>query len=431
MTRPVSFGFDFGTTNSAVALARADGSTEMATFPSAAGPRQLCRSILYFERAAGATGERPRLHVGPDAIARYLTAGGQGRLMQSLKSFLASRHMHSTSVFGHSYTLSQLVAAVLRELRLAAERAAGPIDGPVVVGRPVTFAWSDGPEDDAFAESRLREALGLAGFGEVVFELEPVAAAAHYEAGLDHDELVMVADLGGGTSDFCLLHVGPGARSRGGARILGTDGIGVGGDVFDACIVRERVSPALGRGGEHRSHLGKVLPNPAWLYTHLSRWHLLSMLKTPETRELLEGLERQALEPGRIARLHALVEHDLGYALYAAVESAKVRLSAEGDTTFSLETEHLAMQAPLARAELESWISPDLRSVSERIDALLRRTGAAPADVDRVFVTGGSGLVPAVQELLGGKFGRDRLTSGDYLVSVARGLAIRARDLDA
>lgn len=418
-----SLGLDFGTTNSAVAIAEG-GATRLARF----GDLEVCRSILFFDppaRAADGVPKRPRLHAGPVAIERYLEAGGQGRLMQSLKSFLSSAHLKATAVFGHTYTLEQLIAAILRELYVVAREQLGDWEGPVVAGRPVRFAWSESPADDARAESRLREALALAGFEDVTFEHEPVGAAHQYEATLDHDELAMVADLGGGTSDFCLLEVGPLARARR-HRILGTSGVSVGGDTFDAALVHELVTPALGRGSEHRSDLGKILPNPAWIYALLSRWHQLSLLKTPENRELLQSLKRQALDPGKIDRLIELVENDRGYALYRAVEDSKIDLSSREATTFSFDTSTLPIEAPLARATLEGHIAPDLARIDSCISELLQRTGAAASDVDRIFLTGGSGQVPAVRALLASRFGEHKLATGDFLLSVARGLALRA-----
>lgn len=423
-------GIDFGTTNSAIATADTEGATRMATFRLGERTVPVCRSVIFFDPPERA-GVRSRAWGGPEAIDRYLGAGGRGRLMQSLKSFLSSRHMVATSVFGATYTLEQLIAFILRALRTAAEEQFGTLPPRVVVGRPVRFAWSEGPEDDALAEARLQDALALAGFDDVVFELEPVGAAYRYESLLDHDETILVADLGGGTSDFCLLRVGPGPRAEGptAERVIAVSGVGIGGDLFDAALVRNLVSPELGMGAEYRSVLGKELPNPTWIYLLLEKWHQLSILKSARNRELLERLERQAHEPERIRRLIDIVEHDLGYALSSAVERCKVDLTAAALARLAFASDEVSITAAATRAAFEGWIAADLGSVERAMNELLETSGAAPGDVDGVFLTGGSAQVPAVRGLLARRFGERRLRDGDYLLSVAHGLALRARDL--
>ena len=235
------FGLDFGTTNSSVAVAESGKGAETALFRYSGGETDTYRSVLYFEPRTPALS-------GPRAIERYLGADEKGRLIQSLKSFLASRLFTSTSVFGRQYSLEDLIAIILRDLRKQAEEQFGTFDGSVVVGRPVYYSHASSPEDNDFAVNRLRKALEKAGFGQVTFEFEPVAAAYFYESTLDHDELIMIGDFGGGTSDFSLLRVGPSARKDAdrSTDILGTGGVALAGDAFDACIVRHLVSPMLG-----------------------------------------------------------------------------------------------------------------------------------------------------------------------------------------
>src|SRR6185312_15581311 len=190
---------------------------------------------------------------GPTAIARYLDADGTGRLIQSLKSYLADRGFESTVVFNRTYSLTQLLSFLTRAVRTAAESQLGPLGKRIVVGRPVHFSSGKGDDDDAFAEARLCTAIAAAGFDDVTFEYEPVAAAYYYESRLDHDELVLIADFGGGTSYFSLVRVGPGARKDGARRILGNDGVGIAGDALDARILHHVVAPALGLGTTYRS----------------------------------------------------------------------------------------------------------------------------------------------------------------------------------
>nr|MBA3503408.1 Hsp70 family protein [Deltaproteobacteria bacterium] len=239
----MAVGIDFGTTNSAIAVAEGE---EVRLVPLQGAPHW--RTVLFFEPSHA-------LSAGAPAIARYLETEGEGRLVQSIKSHLASAAFKHTYIFGRRWTLDDMIAAYLRQLR-----AASPIDlgKRAVVGRPVRYWGAEDDEDDERALGRMREALGKAGFEEVVFEYEPVGAAARYAARLDHDELIVVADFGGGTTDFSVVRVGP-KRSE----VLANGGIGVSGDAFDARVIDAVVSPALGRGTRYRDELGGEAPVPA------------------------------------------------------------------------------------------------------------------------------------------------------------------------
>ena len=209
-----SIGIDFGTTNSSIALARS-GAVELVSFPTAGGSTESFRSVLYMEQRKHAGRTQIKGFTGPQAIEHYLEAEHKGRLIQSLKSYLTSRTLTGTEVFGRRYSVEDLISRILTDLRLNAERQ---FERPVrhaTVGRPVRFVGAESDEDDVFAVERLRRAFLHAGFESVAFEMEPIAAAYAYESTLDHDELILIGDFGGGTSDFSLLHVGPGVRARG------------------------------------------------------------------------------------------------------------------------------------------------------------------------------------------------------------------------
>jgi hypothetical chaperone protein len=401
-------GIDFGTTNSAVAIAGAGGDVRLVPLAGSS----YWRTVLYFEPSGGMT-------AGAPAIARYLETEGEGRLVQSIKSHLASASFSRTYIFGRRWQLEDMVAAYVRQLRAASPV---PLGTRCVVGRPVRYWGAEDAEDDARAVGRMRDALAKAGFEEVMFEYEPVGAAARYAARLDHDELLVVADFGGGTTDFTLIRVGP---RRG--EVLATGGIGVSGDAFDARVIDALVAPALGRGSRYRDELGGEAPVPAWLYGHLRRWHLLSFLKEASTMRLLDRVAHGALEPERFGKLVQVVEDDLGLVLHRAVEGAKVRLSARDVDRIALD--EIALDLPIARAGFEDWIAPDLDAIDGVLESVLAKAGVAAADVDRVFATGGSSLVPAVRARLAARFGEARLVGGEELTSVAWGLAARAREV--
>ena len=430
---PLAVGIDFGTTNSALAVVDEDGRSRVARFggPLAAQESESFRSLLYFHPDEREPTGRLRPFAGPAGIARYLEAVGEGRLIQSTKSFLASRLFTSTSIFGTVVSLPTLVGWIVRALREAAEERLGPLGARAVVGRPVRFANALEERDAELALRRLREALALAGFREIEFEYEPVGAAHHYESSLERDELVLIGDFGGGTSDFSLLRVGPDARRRGREReILGTEGVAVAGDAFDAKLVRHLVAPRLGRGAEFRAFLGSnVLPVPTWLYQHLERWHTLSMLKSQKNLQLLHDLRREASAPEQIAALLHLVEHDLGFHLYRAIERTKLALSRDERAAFRFADGPLAIEAEVTRAEFEAWIADEVAAIAACVDRLLDRVGVAAGAVDRVFLTGGSSLVPVVRRIFESRFGAERLRSGAEFTSIASGLALRAAAL--
>ncbi len=401
-------GIDFGTTNSAIAVADAAGKVELVPLQGA----PYWRTVLYFEPGG-------KLSAGAPAIARYLDTEGEGRLVQSIKSHLASASFRTTQILGRRWQLDDMIAAYLRQLRAAAPFDLGT---RAVIGRPVKYWGAETAEDDERAVGRMRDALTKAGFTEVVFEYEPVGAAARYAAQLDHEELIVVADFGGGTTDFSVIRVGAGS-----AKVLATGGIGVSGDAFDARVIDAVVAPALGRGSRYvTDELGGEAPVPAWIYGHLRRWHLLSFLKEESTQRLLERVAGGAREPEKIDKLVSVVEEDLGLPLHRAVEGAKVGLSKQAADRVQLAA--LALDLPVTRADFDAWIAEDLEAIDGVLADVLGRAGIAPADVDRVFATGGSSLVPAVRGALVARFGEQRVVGGEELTSVAWGLAARARE---
>lgn len=426
-------GLDFGTTNSAVGAVRSDGRCALAAFPAGDGTTTTFRSVLHFPADADRR-TRVTAVAGPSAIQSYVDEGCEGRFLQSLKSHLASRSFTEAWIFGWKFTLEDLVAQILTPLRRAACQQLGVAGDRVLIGRPVHFVAGrerrEDPESDAHAEMRLREAARRAGFEHVELEYEPVAAAFEYERGLDHDELVLIGDFGGGTSDFCLVRLGPSVRHAEDRRasILGVDGVGVAGDAFDGRIVRHVVAPRLGLGSMRRSAEGSELPMPSWIYTRLERWEDVSFLAAPKTMETLRRLEREADEPTRIASLIELVEQDLGHLLYRAVESAKCGLSDAESTSFVFDHLRRRLRAEIGREELEDWLAPHLDRMAACVDRLVDACGVKAVDVDRVFLTGGSSRVPCVRRLFESRFGADKLRGGRELTTVARGLALLAAE---
>ncbi|MCE9575427.1 MAG: Hsp70 family protein [Deltaproteobacteria bacterium] len=413
----VAVGIDFGTTNSAVALAGPEGA-RLAPLPSpGGGTTPTWRTVLCFEPADD--GKPSAITAGAPAIHRWAEREGEARLIQSIKSHLASSTFVDTIIFGKRWRVEDLIARYLKELR-----AATPVDlgRKAVVGRPVRYWGAETDEDDARAVGRMRTALAAAGFDDVTFAFEPVAAAHAYAARLDHDELVLIADFGGGTSDFSLVEVGPGK-----AEVRATTGVALAGDSFDARIIDHVVAPALGRGSRYKVEMGGEAPVPSWLYNKLRRWHHLSFLKSADTLALLERIRDGAMAPRAIEQLCHLVEDDLGLPLHAAVEKTKLALSRAPETTLAFVRPGIDVTSEVVRAAFDLWIVDELTAIDDAITDALAKAGATTKDVDRVFTTGGSSHVPAVRGVLAGRFGAERLVGGEELTSVAAGLAAMAR----
>jgi hypothetical chaperone protein len=432
-----SLGIDFGTTNSSIALARANSFIELVSFPTATANTESFRSVLYLEQRREAGRSQIKSFTGPAGIEQYLRAEHKGRLIQSLKSYLTSRTLTGTEVFGRRYTVEDLISRILADLRLSAEQQFGQPIRHATVGRPIRFVGAENVEDDDFAVERLRQAFLQAGFESVAFEMEPIAAAYAYESTLDRDELILIGDFGGGTSDFSLLHVGPGIRAGGRTAndLLGNSGLGLAGDSFDARIVRKLVSPALGSDSLERSYAqaadrpASIIPAvPAWIYANLERWHYLSFLKTRNVAEILRRARARAQEPEKVEALVNLIEEDLGYQLHQAVQRLKIDLSHCESAEFRFRDGSMDIVATVSRADFESWIGDDLRSIERCVDGLLASSSVKTTEVDRVFLTGGTSFVPAVRRIFEERFTAARVRTGNEFTSVARGLALRAAE---
>lgn len=421
-----ALGLDFGTTNSAVALAAVGQTPRLARFPSGNGEIETFRSVLFFGGGRPAQRNAELAYAGPSAIEHYLESSQKGRFIQSLKAYLGDASFTGTIVGGRQRTLESLIGLILQKLLAAATASLGPLPDKIIVGRPVHFTDARSLEDDELALSRLRNALRIAGIADPVFEFEPVAAAYAYQQSIRKPETVLIADFGGGTSDFSLLSLAPNdAALPGQIEILGNDGVAFAGDVFDRAIVRHAVAPRLGKGSHYVSGPDKVLPMPDWVYAKLERWHYLSFLKSAQTIEMIERVQATSDARHEIAALLNLIDGDLGYELHAQVNRTKIGLSSAMESPFHFDLFPLAIEWNATRGEFNEWIQPQLDGIAQTVDGLLGATGVDPGAIDRVFLTGGSSFVPAVRNIFSRTFGGDKLAGGNELTSVATGLALR------
>jgi hypothetical chaperone protein len=406
----IACGLDFGTSNSAIGVAR-DGTAALAPVEA---DGTLMPSAVFFDYET-----RGRVLFGDAAIAAYV-GQTEGRLMRALKSILGSPLIdEETSLDGRKVPLRQVVEIFVRHLKHKAEAFAGREITTVVHGRPVRFDEDDAA--DARAQQVLEAIARQAGFRDVVFVYEPIAAAHHYERTVQREELVLIADIGGGTSDFSVVRVGPQHRARADRRrdVLATAGVRVGGTDFDSALSLATVMPLLGLGTQL---LDKDLPMPNALYHELAAWPTINFAYTYRTEREIAELVALAAEPDKVGRLLKLVRQRLGHRLAFAVEEAKIALSADDHAVVPLAFLEAVLAVTATRAEFD-------RAIEARVDRLhgsaadcIAAAGVKPDAIDTIFLTGGSSRVPAVRAAIGRAAPSARQAGGSDLLSVALGL---------
>ena len=342
-----ALGLDFGTTNTVVAVSDGDGGSDLVAFEGEEATGPVFRSALCFwEDERGWNGIAHE--AGPWAIAEYLQSPLDSRFVQSFKSVAASASFERALIFGKPFRFEDMGRLFLQKL---VAHASGRLDRPprrVVVGRPVEYAGAR--PDPALA--RQRYDLMLQAFGvELHYVYEPLGAAYSYAARLTERATVLVADFGGGTTDFSVVRVAePGASRR--CVPLASAGIGIAGDRFDRRIVDQVVLPLLGKGGSYRS-MGKLLDIPGGWYAEFADWSRLALMRNRRTLDELRRLQSTAVDPEKIGRMIALIEHEQGFPLYDAVGRLKRTLSADDRAEFRFSGGGVRIEAEVGRAEFD------------------------------------------------------------------------------
>jgi hypothetical chaperone protein len=414
-----ALGLDFGTTNTVLAQVGPDRTSRPIGFRIDDQVTEALRSALCFWRSDDGAAHELRIDAGPYAIRQFVEHPGECRFIQSFKTFAASHHFRGTIILARSYRFEGLLETFLARVR----DYAGPLfpeSRRIVVGRPVTFAGAQ--PDASLAMRRYTAALRNLGFSDIHFVYEPVAAAFFFARTLTRSATVLVADFGGGTTDYSIMRFEVSA-GRVTAKPLGHGGIGMAGDHFDYRIIDNVILPRLGKGSSYRN-MGKTLELPQSFFASFARWNLLSVLKTSEQFRDLKRMARWCLEPDKIRLLIDLIEEDQGYPLYKAVSEAKARLSSEDSTILEFAQLGADFHARIRRGDFENWIADDLRRIERALDDAMRSSGVDDASIDKVFLTGGTSFVPAVRQLFERRFGAGRIESGDELLSIANGLAL-------
>lgn len=407
------FGLDFGTTNSSLAWAHDDGRVILCDLDALAPNPRVLRSLLYYSP------EKRDFVVGQRAIDEYLREDMQGTLIQSIKTFLADNSFEQTWINDRYYKLEDLIAVIFQEVRQAIRSLCGG-EAVIVIGRPAVNVHH--PEKEAVAQERLRKAAQLAGFFDVDYLYEPIAAGLAYEASLEHAETVLIGDFGGGTSDFTVMRLGSGHSGDRREDILASGGVQVAGDSFDARVMWHKLTKYFGAGTTYRSMEGEAMPFPKALLSELGVWHHVPFLRSAKTREQLARIRWGSSNQRAVDSLQTLVEGNYAFFLFQEIEKAKAQLSADDQTVIRFHREVIAIDEPISRVELESIISPDLERIEGCMQQVLERSGVPAAQIDSVFLTGGSAQIPAIRRMFVERFGAEKLKTQDYLTSVAMGL---------
>jgi hypothetical chaperone protein len=434
-------GLDFGTSNSGVAIYH-DGSVRVLPIDDKNVVPEVVKTILYitrdFQHFIGQEAvelyykqniNRQRRFVkkwsgeidyrGADMhyvrdIYVYVDELQPGRLLQFIKTALRSEKYHGTQVFERYYNLSDIIAAYLHKLKQRAEILLGEEIEGVTIGRPVRF--SQNAEQDQKAQNTLLEAAMQAGFKQVDFELEPVAAALYYEFTLTRPENVLVFDFGGGTLDLTIIRLGDPHHRR----VYASGGIGIAGSDFDRAIIEKRMLFHFGKGQVHHD------PEILKLIDTIPDWAALPELSTPLAKAELERAIGAGEAPVRLKALEALIFNDLAFSFYNMIEATKIALSNQGAAVARMKEKNLDIWELYTRSQLEQDIREHRQQIEEVLMNTIIASGLEPGQIDAVVKTGGSSNVPVFSEMLVGIFGDDKVKSSDVFNSVTAGLAISA-----
>lgn len=409
-------GLDFGTSNSTLAVARGN---QRSTLLPLEGERPTIPSTIFFDFDSDET------LFGRAAIAAYVN-GADGRMLRSLKSILGSALAdEATRVKRRVIPFLDVIGLFVATLKARAETGSGEELDHVVAGRPVHFVDSD-PLADREAQRQLESAIRAQGFRHIEFQYEPIAAALDYEQHVTREELGLIVDLGGGTSDFSVVRVSP-ERARAADRaadILATAGVHIGGTDFDRLLSLKRVMPELGY--QTPTADGKR-PLPSAPYVDLATWHRINRLYTPDLVRQLAQTQREARDPDRVADMISIITHREGHRLAGAVEDAKIALTHEPATHLAFAGEDVSLTPPITRGEFDAIIAGQIARIEDTIGLTLAAAGTSAERIETLILTGGSTQIPAIMGRIEALFPGARVVESDAFGSVGLGLALDAR----
>ncbi|MCP3945100.1 MAG: Hsp70 family protein [Desulfobacteraceae bacterium] len=419
------FGIDFGTSNSALSV-NMDGKVRLLPVDRENPISNSLKSILYFLKEDGLT----KSYVGYEGVKAYIENEADGRYMQSIKTFLPDTAFEKTNIYGKPYTLEELIALFLKVMKQRGQDIIKEEVSDLVLGRPVIFSEDKGR--DKLAQERLIRAAQIAGFKNVTFQLEPIAAALAYENSLEtgDEQIVLVGDFGAGSSDFTIYKAGKKAGSQA-ARdrdILSVGGVYIGGDVFDSEIMREKVAVHYGKDVQAKSMWSDNLFGLSPLVIRkLMQWHLIPQLRLPRTLDNIKELKVSAKFKDKklLENLENLIHANYGYLLFRSIEKTKCELSDKSQSHINFEDYGICIDELLSREEFEGFIAQKVASINDCIDSTLAKANLSGSDIDVVFLTGGSSYIPMIRQIFEKRIGKDKIRSADAFTSVAYGLGLQ------
>lgn len=409
------YGIDFGTTNSALSIYDVEKQEIISTI--------TVPSLLYFHQEYTAN-EATNYVVGTEAISAYLQDGMKGRFIKSIKQILSRSSFIETRIHNRRYNASDLVALILKDLKAKADEIIGQDCQKAIIGRPVFFD-DDSAQKDTLAQTRLTKAAKLAGFNEVRFQFEPIGAAFAYEKTISKKEKVLVADLGGGTTDFTFLMLDPANSGNKDRRsdMIASGGIYIGGDSFDSAFMWDKGTPYFGKNTLYEATPGKVLTVPISLFANICSWDKMNFFNGFRIQKDLDNYYHYSKKDRKFKNLMTLIDNNLGYSIFQSIEKTKIALSDLQHSQFTYSNMDIEIDETVSRAQYDVVIEKDIRKISTYLDDFMLKNNIKPEDIDSLFLTGGTSLVGGIQQLFKTKFPHIPVNSGDNFTSVAKGLA--------
>ena len=408
------YGIDFGTTNSALAIYDEEQKEIIDTI--------IIPSLIYFPSISSPSQEK--YVIGEKAIESYLEDNMQGRFIKSIKQILSRSSFIETRIQNKRYNASDLVALILKELKERADQIVGYDCKKAIIGRPVFFD-DDNTLKDTLAQTRLNKAAQHAGFTDVRFQFEPIGAAFAYEKTITQKENVLVADLGGGTTDFTYLILDPskvGSKDRKND-MMATGGIYVGGDSFDSAFMWEKGTPYFGKHTVYEATPGKPLTVPKFLFANICTWDKMNFFNGLRIKKDIEDYYYYSGKDPLFKNLITLIDNNLGYSIFQAIEKTKIELSNHNKSGFFYKKMDININEEISLDNYGEIINKDVQRISTYLDDFLLNNTIKPTDIDSLFLTGGTSMVAAVQNLFKARFPHLKINSGDNFKSVAKGLA--------
>jgi hypothetical chaperone protein len=416
------YGIDFGTSNSTLAIldTHTYEAIKLFTVPS----------LLFFQEPKQ-RGEFTQVAVGQRAIDQYVQNRLNGRFMKSIKKALPNKSFVDTRIGNKMYKAEDLVALILVHLKKLADEFIGEDVKATVIGRPVVF--DEDQERDSLAQNRLEKAARIAGFEQIKFQLEPIGAAYTYERQIDKSEVVLVADFGGGTSDFSVMRLNPESKNLANRSkdIVGQGGIYIGGDNFDADIMWHRGTPHFGRGVKEEFTPGKPLDLPLSYFQNICSWEKMNFLDTLRMKLSIEKSYQYSGKDYRVKNLQTLIGENLGYSFFKEIEKTKIALTNDENAALIFKSYGIEIEENVSLDQFrDEIIAQNLSKIQTYLDSFLVQKGISVEEIDVVFMTGGTSLIRPLNDMFRLKFGNEKLKSGDNFNSVAIGLAYSYMNLN-